>query len=75
MEMDEFRQRIERKIDKVENLVESIKEQVIKTNGRVSKLELWKAGFIGAMSIVLFIIGSIFVPIIVRVVSKMLNGG
>jgi hypothetical protein len=50
--MDENHNVVIEKINKLDKNDQEISNHVQKTNGRVKKLEIWKAGIIGALSVI-----------------------
>ena len=56
-------------IKRIDENVEEIKDQTIRTNSRVNKLEIWKAKVIGA----LVIMNIVFIPIIIIVFENYLT--
>lgn len=53
-------------IKDIRQTVSDIKEQTIKTNGRVSSLEVWKGVMIGGLAVITVMI----VPLILNLLSK-----
>lgn len=53
--------------------LERVEQQAIKTNGRISKLELWRAMFIGGFIVTDIFLAIIAGPILVSIISKWLG--
>ena len=51
---------IEEKIGNLKNILEEVKEQTMKTNGRVSSLERWRSYTTGAIAVVVFFISYVW---------------
>ncbi len=62
MTEDYSNREIDRMFGEIMTLLNDIKEQTTKTNGRVSKLELWKEGFMAKLA---GVVGSISVAWVV----------
>jgi len=59
-ELDHFLKEIREILDKQNEMLARIETQVLKTNGRVSKLEFWRAvmgwGFSTCLALILFVL-------------------
>jgi len=51
-EKDYSNREIDASFREIKNLLIEIRDQTVKTNGRVSKLELWKEGLMGKFTII-----------------------
>lgn len=61
--MEGMKNLINEKLDDLSKEMKLTKEQCIQTNGRVKKLELWKAMLIGAWGVISIVLISIIIPL------------
>jgi hypothetical protein len=66
-QMTALQQLMERRFMEIASTLEEIKEQTKKTNGRVTKLELWRSMILGGSGVIIFIFGYLFQWIIRKV--------
>ena len=64
MEMDFSNREINAMFNEITGALSRIEAQVIKTNGRVSILELWKEGLMAKVSIITIFLGAIWALIV-----------
>ena len=56
-------------IERIDENVKEVKDQTIRTNNRVTKLEIWKAKIIGAI----IIMNVIFIPLVIILFKNLIN--
>jgi hypothetical protein len=61
------------KFESVNKKLDDIKIQTKITNGRVSKLELWRAGIVAVLSVLIFVLGLVAPKIIENMVVRIIQ--